>query len=181
MPDYALAILPAGWVLWMAPFLLMKRAGAPAKLDRRARWGILLEGLGFACVWFGPFWTRHPEAWRIALAAPFFLLGSLLSWTAARALGRHWRIDAGLNQDHELVRTGPYRMVRHPIYASMLSMLIATGLAIALWPLFAVGVVLFVIGTEIRVGIEDALLLSRFGDQFRDYQRSVAAYIPWVR
>jgi len=72
-------------------------------------------------------------------------------------------------------------VVRHPIYASMLSMLIATGLTIASWPLFAVGVAIFVIGTEIRVRIEDGLLRSRFGDQFRDYQGSVAAYVPWVR
>jgi len=60
-------------------------------------------------------------------------------------------------------------------------MFLGTGLTIALWKLFAVGVVLFVAGTEIRVRIEDGLLWSRFGDQFREYQRSVAAYIPWVR
>jgi protein-S-isoprenylcysteine O-methyltransferase Ste14 len=40
---------------------------------------------------------------------------------------------------------------------------------------------LFAIGTEIRVRIEDRLLASRFGDQFLDYQRRVSAYIPFIR
>jgi protein-S-isoprenylcysteine O-methyltransferase Ste14 len=40
---------------------------------------------------------------------------------------------------------------------------------------------LFMIGTEIRVRIEDSLLASRFGDQFRDYQRKVAAYVPFLK
>lgn len=47
MPGYAYAILGAGWLLWMAPFLLRKTPTAPATLDRRARWGIALEALGY--------------------------------------------------------------------------------------------------------------------------------------
>src|SRR5947207_3171062 len=49
-----------------------------------------------------------------------------LSWTSARALGRQWRIDAGLNPDHQLVRSGGYGVVRHPIYTSMFCMLLGT-------------------------------------------------------
>jgi len=113
--------------------------------------------------------------------SPFLAAGALLSWTALRALGRQWRIDAGLSSDHELVRSGPYGLVRHPIYASMFCMFLGTGLMIALgWP-FAAGFMLFVIGTEIRVRVEDSLLASRFGEQFRHYQRTVKAYIPLVR
>jgi protein-S-isoprenylcysteine O-methyltransferase Ste14 len=111
----------------------------------------------------------------------FFVLGSLLSWSGARALGRQWRVDAGLNPDHELVQSGPYRVVRHPIYTSMLCVLFGTGFMITPLPILLVSVVLFLIGTEIRVRIEDGLLASRFGDQFRDYQRSVFAYVPFLR
>ena len=63
----------------------------------------------------------------------------------------------------------------------MLSLLLGTGFLITPWPLVLAAVAVFVIGTEIRVRIEDGLLASRFGDEFRDYQRSVAAYIPLVR
>jgi len=80
------------------------------------------------------------------------------------------------------VRSGPYCVVRHPIYTSMFCMLLGTGLLLAT-PLLLLlpSIFLFIIGTEIRVRIEDGLLASRFGDQFRDYQRRVAAYIPYLK
>ena len=66
MPAYASAILAAGWFFWLTPFLLIKRNPAPgAKLDRRARWGVLLEALAYSMLWWGNFWTRPPQGWRI--------------------------------------------------------------------------------------------------------------------
>ena len=101
--------------------------------------------------------------------------------SASRALGRQWRFDAGLNRDHELVRSGPYRVVRHSIYASMLCLLLGTGLIITPWPMFVLSTLVFVLGTEIRIRIEDRLLASNFGGQFDAYRRTTAAYIPFVR
>ena len=169
----------------MTPFVLRyakRNTGQLAKLDRRARWGMLFIAVAYALVWQGSFWTRSPGPWRIAISALFFVFASALSWTSTRALGRHWRLDAGLDSDHELVRPGPYRVVRHPIYTSMLCMLLGTGLLLATpLPLLLPSVLLLALGTEIRVRIEDRLLASRFGDQFRDYQRRVPAYIPYLK
>jgi protein-S-isoprenylcysteine O-methyltransferase Ste14 len=111
----------------------------------------------------------------------FFALAGFFSWSGARALGRYWRIDAGLSADHELVRSGVYRVVRHPIYASMLCVLLGTGFMFTPLPMLLVAVLVFIIGTEIRVRIEDGLLASRFGAEFRQYQQSVPAYIPFLR
>lgn len=117
----------------------------------------------------------------MGLSVLFFVFAALLSWTAVPALGRQWRIEAGLSSDHQLVTTGPYSLVRHPIYTSMLCMLIGTGFLITpLWMLLAASLV-FIVGMEIRVRIEDRLLASRFGDQFIAYQRSVPAYVPFLR
>jgi protein-S-isoprenylcysteine O-methyltransferase Ste14 len=63
----------------------------------------------------------------------------------------------------------------------MLGMLLATGLVMTWWPILAVATAVFVVGTEIRVRTEDALLASRFGETFHRYQASVAAYIPFIR
>jgi protein-S-isoprenylcysteine O-methyltransferase Ste14 len=98
-----------------------------------------------------------------------------------RALGRQWRIDAGLNPDHELVTSGPYRVVRHPIYTSMLCVLSGTGFLIAPLPILLLSTLVFIAGAEIRMRIEDKLLASRFGERFEDYRRRVPAYIPFVR
>jgi protein-S-isoprenylcysteine O-methyltransferase Ste14 len=182
MPAHAYAILATGWLIWLMPFFLVKRnSGKPEKLDRRARWGIVLEGLAYSFLWQSKFWARAPEDWRTAVSVFFFVLAGLLSWTGARALGRQWRIDAGLNPDHELVRSGVYRVVRHPIYTSMICLLLGTGFMITPLPMLLLSTLLFTIGTEIRVRIEDGLLASRFGDQFRDYQCRVSAYIPFLK
>jgi protein-S-isoprenylcysteine O-methyltransferase Ste14 len=182
MPAYAYATLAAGWLIWMTPFFLAKRNNEPAKeVDRRARWGVVLVVIAYALLWQGKFWLRPMSAWRMALSIFFLLLAGILSWTGARALGRQWRIDAGLITDHELVMSGPYRVVRHPIYTSMLCLLFGIGLMVTPLPLLVVSVLLFIAGTEIRVRIEDRLLASRFNDKFLDYQRSVPAYIPFLK
>jgi protein-S-isoprenylcysteine O-methyltransferase Ste14 len=167
----------------MTPFALIKRRSSPAKqIDRRARWGVVIVAIGYSLLWQGKFWQRQPQRWQIALAIVFFSLGILLSWASTRALGRQWRIDAGLISDHELIMSGPYRFVRHPIYTSMLCVLLATGfVCVTPLPLFLLAIVVLLIGTEIRVRIEDKLLASQFGEKFQQYQRSVPAYIPFVR
>ncbi|MBV8808018.1 MAG: isoprenylcysteine carboxylmethyltransferase family protein [Acidobacteriaceae bacterium] len=182
MPIYAYILIAAGWLFWLAPFVLNRwNFKTPAKKDRRGRWGILLEAVAYSLLWQGRFWTRVPGPWRTALCILLLALAALLSWSATRALGRHLRFDAALSADHQLVRSGPYRLMRHPIYSSMLCVLLGTGLMITpLW-LLLLAVPLFVAGTEIRVRVEDNLLASHFGDQFQDYKRNVSAYIPLVR
>src|SRR5438552_7314207 len=73
-----------------------------------------------------------------------------LVWWAVKHLGKQWRIQAGLYADHELIRSVRYAIVRHPIYASLLGMLIATGSVMTWWPVLVVAVVIFIIGSEIR-------------------------------
>jgi protein-S-isoprenylcysteine O-methyltransferase Ste14 len=184
MPGYAYAILMGGWLLWGLPFPLAQRRSRTPKavqVDRRARWGILLEMAAFSLVWFGDISKRHPGEARIVAAALFFAAGAVLSWGGTRALGNQWRIDAGLSANHNLIRSGPYRVVRHPIYASMLAMLLGTGFLLTPWLRFLAAVALFLAGTEVRVRIEDRLLESRFGAEAAGYRSRVAAYIPFVR
>jgi len=70
--------------------------------------------------------------------------------------------------------------VRNPIYTSMLLVDCATGVILTPWQLFVPAIVLFVIGTEIRVRTEEKLLSERFGEEFREYKSRVRAYIPFV-
>lgn len=184
MPLYAFIILPVGWVVWMVPFVVVRlkhTKRAPTKLDRRARWGIVLVGLSYSALFQTRFWMADLPVWRTTLSLIFFILASALSWGATRALGRQWRIDAGLNADHELVMSGPYRLVRHPIYTSMLCIFCATGFLLTPLPILSAGLIVCVIGTEIRVRVEDRLLAGRFGERFEQYQSRVAAYIPFIR
>jgi len=182
VPSYAYAVLAAGWAIWLTPFLLARRHHERARvIDRRARWGVLLVAVSYSMLWQSSFWARPLPAWRFVLSVCFLLSAIVLSWIGAQSLGRQWRVDAGLNRDHELIMSGPYKLVRHPIYTSMLCILFGTGFMVTpLW-LFLPAVIVFVVGTEIRIRIEDQLLSSRFGKRFREYESSVPAYIPFLR
>ena len=182
MPGYAYAVLATGSLIWFVPFLLIKRnTAAPQKLDPRARWGILLVVLADTLLWQNSFWARPLSVWRLGSSLFFLALAALFSRTGARALGRQWRIAAGLNADHQLVRSGPYCVVQHPIYTSTLSLLLGTGFLITPLPVLLIATVLFMVGTEIRVRIEDRLLSSHFGEEFDNHRKSVPAYIPFWR
>jgi protein-S-isoprenylcysteine O-methyltransferase Ste14 len=180
MPTYIYIILLLGWVAWFSAFLSRKRATGARQIKKQARWGMLFEAIGFGLIWQGRFWERAP-GWKLIPALLLLVSAAVLSWTSVAALGRQWRIDAGLNPDHQLVRSGPYSLLRHPIYASMLCMLLGTGLVLAPWPLFLSALFIFLVGTEIRIRVEDGLLASHFGEEFAAYKREVRAYIPWLR
>jgi protein-S-isoprenylcysteine O-methyltransferase Ste14 len=182
VPAYAYLFLAAAWLLWFIPFPLNGWDSRPARRkDARARWGLLLQIVAYALLFATRFWLISPDNWRLGLSAVFFALAILLSSTAVRALGRHLRFDAALGPNHQLVSYGPYRILRHPIYSSMLCMLLGTGFLITPAPLLLVATFVFVVGTEVRVRIEDGLLESWFRDEFRRYRQSVSAYIPFVR
>ena len=182
MKLYEYIILAVGWVLWFMPFVLAgwDRSSTVAR-DSRSKWGIVLQMIGYATIWQGHFWVSEPASWQVWSSVLLQVLAIVLSWTGARALGRHLRLEAALRSDHKLVQSGPYRVIRHPIYASMLCMLLGDGVMIATPVLLAIAVVVFLIGTEIRVRTEDRLLAEHFGLEFVAYRRRVRAYIPLVR
>ncbi len=124
MPAYAYVVILAGTVLWFSPFVARFNFKAPQTIDRRARWGMLLELVAYSLLWQGSFWTRLPETWQMAISVIFLALANLLSWSGTRALGRQLRLDAAVGSEHELIRSGPYRLVRHPIYTSMLCVIL---------------------------------------------------------
>jgi protein-S-isoprenylcysteine O-methyltransferase Ste14 len=173
------------WLAWIYPFLFraphfQKRPSITASKPSLA--GLFLEGLGmFTAFVFRLPPDTPPGTARVAASAIFAVLAAVLSWTSVRHLGRQFRIQAGLYEDHKLIRTGPYAVVRHPIFASLLAALLCTLLVLTPWQWCVVSLALFLAGTEIRIHTEEHLLASRFPDEFREYRHKVYAYVPFVR
>jgi len=173
------------WVAWWYPFLfraphVQKRPSITLAGPTRA--GLLLEVLAFVVAFvFRLAPGEDPGLVRLLLSMAVGPIAPVLAWTAVTHLGRQFRINAGLYHDHELVSTGPYALVRHPIYASLLAILLSTLLLFTEWPWAVLSVAIFVGGTEIRVRTEDGLLASRFGEEFERYRRKVPAYVPFLR
>jgi len=97
---------------------------------------------------------------------------------AIRTLGEQWSLAARVVEGHKLVTKGPYSIVRNPIYTGMFGMLLATGLAVSHWIGLVIAIVIFAIGTFIRVRSEERLLREMFGSEFDEYARKVRAVIP---
>jgi len=161
-----------------------RRAGQSRqrRTDSRSLAGMFLEAVAFALV-LG--FRRAPGApapalimWLAALLAP---LAAALAVLSAHRLGREFRLQAVVTEDHRLVNSGPYRVLRHPIYCSLLILLLATGFTVTQWPALAAAVAIFLAGTEIRIHVEEGLLAGRFGADFYAYRARTAAYIPFVR
>lgn len=173
------------WILWLLPFFLnrVRGQGRAVRIDPRARLGIVVTGAGFmiANTHSPAVWDTGIELWRALLAVAFGLAAVVLAWMAVGNLGKQWRFDAGLNADHELVQSGAYRVVRHPIYLSMLCMLLMNLAMVGTLPGWPVAILLALAGTEIRVRVEDRLLQERFGGTFTEWQKRVPAYLPFVR
>jgi protein-S-isoprenylcysteine O-methyltransferase Ste14 len=178
-------VLMASWAAWWYPFIFhaphyQKRPSITARGPTLA--GLLLEVtaifLAFACR-LPP--DTPPGFLRIAGTAVFGLIAAVLAWTSVVHLGKQFRVNAGLYEDHELVNSGPYAIVRHPIYSSLLGMLLSTLCLGTGWQWAVLSLGLFVAGTEIRVHTEDRLLASRFDGQFAAYRKKVPAYVPFVR
>ena len=88
--------------------------------------------------------------------------------SAIRTLGQQWSLAARVVEGHKLVTQGPYSFVRNPIYSGMLGMLLATGLAVSHWLGLLAALVLFSLGTAIRVRSEAALLRRLLAKSLRN-------------
>jgi protein-S-isoprenylcysteine O-methyltransferase Ste14 len=185
MQLFAWIMLVVSWFAWAYPFIYR----APHNQQRPSitvigptRMGLLLECTAIFMAFAFHFPPQSPpNIARVLLASILGPLAAMLSWKAVAHLGKQFRVHAGLYEDHELVRSGPYSLVRHPIYTSLLAILLCTLLVLTPWPWIAVSLLFFVAGTEIRVHTEDKLLHSRFGEEFLKYRSGVRAYVPFVR
>jgi protein-S-isoprenylcysteine O-methyltransferase Ste14 len=120
-----------------------------------------------------------PERFHFLIVAGAIIQAGflLLAVWARRHLGRNWRAEVRIAMDHQLIRTGPYRSLRHPIYTAMLGMFLGT--AIASSQLHAiVGLALLVVAYLRKTRLEDQILAQTFGTEFDAYRHDTWALMP---
>ena len=172
------------WLLWILQFILFrpKQKSTTIKTAPNFRWGIVLQMLG-NCAIFLPAvrsWAQPIAVSRISAGVVFGLVGVCLASTAIRHLGKQFQITAAINDDHQLVTSGPYQIVRHPIYASMFAMYVMSVFLLGRLPWWPIGIVLFLAGIEVRIHVEDTLLRDRFGPAFEAWKLKVPAILPLI-
>ncbi len=195
----SLAVVMLVWFIFAGTFLLGFARNLVMKKDDSARGktrannsfiGIALQGLGFGLVWAlqrRPFLSPLIEDQYILniilqiLAIAVVIFSIWLATSAIRELGKQWSFAARLIEEHKLVTSGVYRIVRHPIYTAMLGMLLATGIVFTHWIVLIIAVIVFLVGTRIRTSAEEKLLRAAFPVEYDEFAARIPALVPFVK
>lgn len=124
---------------------------------------------------------RYLPVSRIVIAAGLTIqvAGVLLAVWARRHLGRYWSGEIAIKLDHALVRSGPYGLVRHPIYTALLAMFAGSAVVSGEWHAL-LGLTLAALAYGRKVRLEEANLVKSFGLAYRDYRSATWALLPWL-
>jgi protein-S-isoprenylcysteine O-methyltransferase Ste14 len=121
-----------------------------------------------------------PARWIEILGLVVTAAGLGFAIWARAYLGGNWSGAVSVKVGHELVRTGPYHWVRHPIYSGITLALLGTALGIGQTRGF-VAVVLLYAGFKIKSRLEERVMCGVFGAEYDEYRRSTGAIVPRLR
>lgn len=177
------------WIVWLVSWLLAARWSGRTEsrqtgLDQLKHSALIWIGTGLIVAH-----TAFPDALVRPLYARSLLLrwGGLVpvvaglgwAWWARIHLGRQWSAAVTLKEDHALVRGGPYRITRHPIYSGLLFSLLVTVILQGTVVAF-LGYLVLLSGLVLKIGQEERLLRAAFGADYVAYAADVPALFPGI-
>lgn len=187
---YAVIYTVAFWS-WIAfeiwVFARERGAARDATRDRRSTFFVML--LVFVGIGLGLNLPQLASAFDIrSLFVLFFALGIALIYAgiafrfwAIQTLGRFFRTRVMIQEQHQLITSGPYRYLRNPSYTAILLVMLGLGLGIGNW---LSAILCFAVGAIAYAGrialVEEPALARQFGQEFQDYKQRTWALIPFV-
>ena len=176
---------PPVWVLALIAGLsfydLGRREHAEADSSDWTGWGMQIGFLLILCgaAWDNRSWAHLkmpgvPEALGLVLIAA----GAWLRRWTSEEMGRHFTVRIQSANDHELVQTGPFRILRHPSYSSLGLIALGTALSMRSSAALLAAVCLWLPAAGIRIAREEAFLSERFGDTYSAYARRTWRLVP---
>ena len=115
-------------------------------------------------------WIRWTGAW-VSLA------GIMLAIWARATIGKNWSAEVQIKQDHQLIRSGPYAHIRHPIYTGILLAVGGTALAVGEYRAI-LGLIVIFLGFARKAKKEEAFLAAQFGPAFDEHKRHTGFFLP---
>jgi protein-S-isoprenylcysteine O-methyltransferase Ste14 len=183
--QYVMAVWFATGIVWVVGAVRTKRNTRSQTAGSR----LLHMGLGTAGfvllfrpgLHFGPLrWQFVPDSAVIAYAGlALTIAGAAFAIWARVLLGRNWSASVTIKEDHQIMRRGPYSIVRHPIYSGGLLAMLGTSLAFGELGCLA-GTGLVFITWWMKSRLEETFLEKQWGAEYAQYKREVKALIPFV-
>ncbi len=183
------AAIVAAWLIWLVAWILAAGwsartashhdlgAESPSRVLTLA--AIVMIVASYYPVSWGVLWqTPVSVGWALFIIA---LGGLLFTWAARLHLGPLWSSTSAPTEDHRIVDTGPYGIVRHPVYAGLLLAAIATAAERGRLEAVA-GVLVLIAGVSLRAKLEERFLRRDLGDQaYSAYRARVPMLIPFAK
>jgi protein-S-isoprenylcysteine O-methyltransferase Ste14 len=179
-------------VIWIAFLLYWQIKAADTKTTRRLEPAAsrILRALAFLIVIVLLSTTRIPlpwlyrelwpsGIWSFWIGAAITVVGLLFAVWARQHLGSNWSRSVTIKQGHELITTGPYALVRHPIYTGILGGFLGTAIALSqVRGVIAFVLVFLVFWAKFRM--EERWMRSQFGETYASYAQQTAALVPYL-
>ena len=183
------ALFPALCLAWFtseAWILLRLRSGDASRRRDRGTLHVLVVVIGASIALAAGFDALGAARFARPLQAPLWWLGIALMlagmplrWWSIRVLARHFTVDVAIREDHELVRRGPYRLLRHPSYTGLLATF--TGFALCLGNWLSLATLLPVsLALAWRIQVEERALSAAFPEAYRAYARTTKRLVPFL-
>jgi protein-S-isoprenylcysteine O-methyltransferase Ste14 len=173
-----LVIWVAFWIFWLAASVNVKagRGGFTRFAGFRVGALLILLLLVRARVFKGHSVVTSP--WLQAIGLAIFVLGLALAAWARIYIGRNWGMPMTQKDNPELVTTGPYHTIRHPIYSGIILAMVGTTIAVSWY--WAIGLVL-IAGYFIYSALaEERYMAGQFPDTYPEYKRSTKMLVPFI-
>ena len=182
-------LFPSMWLCYMA-YWWAKSSNVKASDRIESVWSRLLRLAAIICavvllllpsiplpLLCNRFVPRGPVGFGVGAAIT--AVGLLFSIRARCYLGSNWSQAVTVKENHELITSGPYALVRHPIYSGLLLGFLGSAVARGEWRgLLAVALIFIPLWFKLR--LEEAWMRKKFGETYETYSRRVAALIPFV-
>jgi protein-S-isoprenylcysteine O-methyltransferase Ste14 len=178
------------WVLWLGIWIVAARRVKKIRAHEPAstRLTYLLPKILTALLLFSPIFRHGVLSQRFIGFSPaaqwtgvaLTALGILFTIWARVHIGRNWSARVVIKEQHELIRTGPYRFVRHPIYTGLLIAILGTALVTGEWRgVFALAFAIF--GFAWKAKREEEILSGEFGQSYARYRSETGMLLPRLR
>jgi protein-S-isoprenylcysteine O-methyltransferase Ste14 len=167
----------AFWLYWLVAAFSMKRGHVAWSRELRIR--ALIVVVVFVFIRLGVFRGHHTSSdpWRAGPGIGLFALGLAFAIWARVHIGRNWGTPMTQKNEPELVTSGPYHLVRHPIYSGILVAGVGTALVLSwVWP----AVILAAIYFPYSARVEEGYLTGQFPDDYPAYKRSTKMLVPFI-
>src|SRR6201987_157173 len=168
----------AFWLYWLVAAFSVKRGRVPSSPGVRVRGAIAF--LVIPLIRVGAFRSHglNTDPWRAGTGLVLFTIGLGFAIWARIHIGRNWGTPMTQKNEPELVTSGPYHLVRHPIYSGIL--VAGVGTAVALSWLWLAAVALAGAYFVYSATVEESYLTEQFPDSYPAYRRSTKMLVPFV-